>query len=42
MDNQENLATYGTQDEEKQSKNTTQLCVGHHSAQTNTYNINKI
>jgi hypothetical protein len=24
MDNSENLATYGTQDEEKQSKNTTQ------------------
>ena len=24
MDNQEKLATYGTQDEEKQSKNTTQ------------------
>ena len=30
-----------TQDEDKQNKNTTQQCVGHHYAQTNTNNINK-
>jgi hypothetical protein len=32
-DSPEKLATYGTQDEEKQSKNTT--WIGHHYAQTN-------
>ena len=33
IDNPEKLATQGTQDEEKQNKNTTQhntICVGHH------------
>ena len=30
MDLPEKLATYGTQDEEKQSKNTTQYVYGHH------------
>ena len=37
MDNPEKLATSGTQDEEKQNKNTT-----HHYTQTNTNNINTI
>ena len=37
MDNQEKLATQRIQDEEKQSKNTTQ-CVGHQYMQTNTNN----
>ena len=40
MNNPEKLATQGTQDEEKQSKNTTQY-VGHHYMQANTYNVNK-
>ena len=40
MDNPEELATQGKQDEEKQNKKTTQ-CVGHHYAQTITANINK-
>jgi hypothetical protein len=40
MDNLEKLALLGTQDEEKQNKNTTQY-VGHHYAQTNTNNVNK-
>ena len=35
--NQEKLATYSTQDEEK--KNNT-ICVGHHYAQVNTNNVN--
>jgi hypothetical protein len=39
MGNLENLATLGTQDEEKQKHNT--ICIGHHYAQTNTNNINK-
>jgi hypothetical protein len=39
MDNPEKLATYGTQDEEKQKHNT--IYVGHHYAQTNTNNVNK-
>ena len=30
MDLPEKLATYGTQDEEKQNKNTTQYVYGHH------------
>jgi hypothetical protein len=34
------LATSGTQDENKQNKNTTQY-VGHHYAQANTNNVNK-
>ena len=32
IDNPEKLATYGTQDEEKQNT----ICVGHHYMQTNT------
>jgi hypothetical protein len=40
MDNLEKLALLGTQDEEKQNKNTTQY-VGHHYVQTNTNNVNK-
>jgi len=35
MDNPENLATQGIQDEDKQNK-----CVVYHSMQTNTNNIN--
>ena len=35
MDIVEKLSTQGTQEEEKQNKNTTQY-VGHHYAQTNT------
>ena len=38
MDNPEKLTTQGTQDEEKQNKNTTQC--GHHYAQINTNNVN--
>ena len=38
MDNPEKLATFGTQDDEKQ-KHTT-ICVGHHYAQANTNNVN--
>ena len=41
MGNPEKMATYGTQGEEKQNKNTTQHCVGHHYTQTNTNNVNK-
>ena len=41
-DNQEKLATQGTQDEDKQNKKkTTQKCVGDHYAQGNTINVNK-
>jgi hypothetical protein len=44
MDNQEKLATLGTQDtrrrQTKQKHNT--ICVWHHYAQTNTNNVNKI
>jgi len=36
MDNPEKLATYGTQDEEKQNERHNAICVGHHYAQTNT------
>jgi hypothetical protein len=41
MDNPEKLATYGTQDEEKQKHNT--IFIGYHYAHTNTNtsNINK-
>ena len=38
MDNPEKLATYGTQDEDKEEKNT--LCVGYHYTQTTTNNVN--
>jgi len=41
MDNPEKLATLGTQDEEKQRKNHNKIFVGHHSTQTDTYNVNK-
>ena len=41
MDNPEKLATWGTQDEEKQNKKHNIICVGHHSTQTNTNNVNK-
>jgi hypothetical protein len=36
MDNPEKLETHGTQDEEKQNKNT--ICTGYHYAQKNTTN----
>ena len=39
MDNPEKQATHGTQDKEKQSKNTTQY--EHHYTQWNTNNVNK-
>jgi len=39
MANQENLATYGTQDKQKQKHNT--ICVGHHYTQTHTHNVKK-
>jgi hypothetical protein len=38
LDNPEKLATKGTQDEEKHSKNTTH-CVEHHNMQANTNNV---
>ena len=38
MDNPENLATYGLQDEEKQNKNHNTTCIGHHNTQTLTLN----
>ena len=41
MDNTEKLATYGTQDEDNQSKKHNIICVGHHYAKTNTNNVNK-
>ena len=41
MDNLEKLATYGTQDEEKQSKPHNTICVGHRNSQTNINNVNK-
>ena len=37
MDNQEKLATKGTQDEEIHKT----ICVGHHYTPTNTNNVNK-
>jgi len=39
MDNPEKLVRWGTQDEEKQNKNT--IYVAHLYAQTNTNNVNK-
>ena len=36
MENPETLATYGTQDEEKQNKKHNTICVIHHYTQTNT------
>jgi hypothetical protein len=41
MDNPEKLATYGTQDDEKQNKKHNTICDGHHYMQTNTNNVNK-
>ena len=41
IDNPEKLATQGTHDEDKQSKNTAGIYVGHHYAQINTNYINK-
>jgi hypothetical protein len=41
MDNPEKLATYGTQDEGGKTQKTNTMCVGHHSTQTNTNNVNK-
>ena len=37
MDNPEKLATYGTQDEDKQNT----ICVGHQYSQTKPNNVNK-
>jgi len=42
MDNPEKLAKLGAQDEHKQTKNNSTLCVGHHYTQTNTNNVSKI
>ena len=36
MENPETLATYGTQEEEKQNKKHNTICVIHHYTQTNT------
>ena len=43
MDHPEKLATYSTQDENKQNKkhNTNIIYIGHHYAQTNKNNVNK-
>ena len=41
MDNPENLAALGTQDEETQNKNTTQYALDTTMRQANTNNINK-
>ena len=41
MDNSEKLATYGTQDEEKQSKNTTQYVLDTAIIKENTNNVNQ-
>ena len=40
MDYPEKLETQGTQDDEKQNKNTTQYVFGHHYTQANTNNLN--
>ena len=39
MDNSEKLATYGTQDEKKQTKNTTQYAL--YTTIANKHNVNK-
>jgi len=39
MDNPKKLATYGTQDEEKQSENTTQYALDTTICKTNTNNV---
>jgi hypothetical protein len=41
MGNPEKLATYVTQDEEKQYKKHNAICVGHHITQANINNVNK-
>jgi hypothetical protein len=41
MDNPEKLATLGAQDEDKQNKKHSTICVGHHYAQASTNNLNK-
>ena len=41
MDNPEKLATQGTQDKEKQTKNTTQYVLDTTMRKTNTNNVNK-
>ena len=41
MDNPEKLATYCTQDEDKQSKTYNTICVAHTYAQASTNNVNK-
>jgi len=41
MDNPEKLPTYGTQDEDKQSKKHNTICVRHYYMETNTNNVNK-
>ena len=41
MSNPGKLATLGTQDEDKQNKNTTQYMLDTTMAQTNTNNVNK-
>ena len=42
MNNPEKLATWGTQNEEKQCKNThTYICIAHHYARTNTTQVSK-
>jgi len=41
IDNTEKLATLGTQDEDKQNKKHSTICVEHHYGQTNTNNPNK-
>ena len=40
MENQEKLATLGTQDDKTNQKHNT-ICVGHHYEQTNINNVNK-
>ena len=41
MDNPEKLATYGTQDEEKQNNKHNTICVGNQCAQTSINSVNK-
>jgi len=41
MDNSEKLTTFGTQNEDKQNRKRNTICVEHHYAQTNIYNVNK-
>ena len=40
MGNSEKLATYGTQERKTKQKHNT-ICIGHHYAQANSYNVNK-